>query len=76
MKNSGNRDIGARMNFCFVHRVVLSKRDCLFVSVIFCILLVIDNEEREVWNANWKKHHCTLHGELKFYPRLSVLVKI
>ena len=39
------------MNFCVVHRVVLSKRDCLFVVVVFCILLVIDNEEGEVWNV-------------------------
>ena len=39
------------MIVCVVHRVVLSKRDCLFVAVVFCILLVIDNEEGEVWNV-------------------------
>ena len=31
--------------------MVLSKRDCLFVVVVSCILLVIDNEEAEVWNV-------------------------
>ena len=36
---------------CVVHRVVSSKRDCLFVDVVFRILLVIDNEEGEVWNV-------------------------
>ena len=39
------------MNFCVVHTVVLSKRDRLLVAVVFCILLVIDNEEGEVWNV-------------------------
>ena len=39
------------MNFCVVHSVVLSNRDCLFVVVVFRILLIIDNEEGEVWNV-------------------------
>ena len=39
------------MNFCVVHRVVLSKRDCFFVAVVFCILLIIDNEAGDVWNV-------------------------
>ena len=31
--------------------MVLSKRDCLFVVVVFYILLIIDNEKGEVWNV-------------------------
>ena len=27
------------------YRVVLSKRKCLFATVVFCILLVINNDE-------------------------------
>ena len=30
---------------------MLLKRDCLFVAVVFCILLVMNNEEGEVWNV-------------------------
>ena len=44
------KNIVARMNFCVAHRVVLSKKDCLFVAVVFCIVLVINNEKGEVWN--------------------------
>ena len=45
-------NIGARMNFCVVHRVVWCHRgQCLFVAVVFHILLII---EGEVWNVKAK----------------------
>ena len=44
-------NFGGENEFLYCPRVVLSKRDCLFVAVVFCILLVIDNEEGEVRNV-------------------------
>ena len=41
-------NIGATVNFCVVHRMVLSNRTLL---VCCCTLLTIDNGEREVWNV-------------------------
>ena len=48
------------MNFCVVHRVVLSKRTLLVCCC--CILYSFDNRGRGL--------------ELNFYPKISVLVNI
>ena len=49
-----------RMNFCVVHRVVLSKRTLL--AYCCCILYSFDNRGRGL--------------ELNFYPKISVLVNM
>ena len=49
-----------RMNFCVVHRVVLSKRTLIFCCC--CISYFFDNRGRGL--------------ELNFYPKISVLVNM
>ena len=39
------------MNFCVVPEWYCQRGHCWFVAVVLCILLVINNEEGEVWNV-------------------------